>query len=167
MDIHVVSWLLWGFVATVVLTTAMAASQGLGLTRMNIPFLLGTIVTTDRDRAQPVGAAIHFVNGLLFSFVYVAAFHLWPRHGWLAAWPQWLVGVVAGLVHAAFVLVAVMPLLPGVHPRMASATSGPRAGRQLEPPGFMALRYGVRTPISVVIAHVVFGAILGAFYPAP
>jgi hypothetical protein len=36
--------------------------------------------------------------------------------------------------------------------------------RQLEPPGFLALHYGVRTPVSVLVAHVAFGSILGAFY---
>ena len=36
--------------------------------------------------------------------------------------------------------------------------------RQLEPPGFLALNYGVQTPLSVVVAHVLFGAIVGAFY---
>ena len=160
------SWMLWGFAATVVLTTIMAASQGLGLTRMNIPFMLGSMFTTNRDRAQPVGVLFHLVNGWLFSFVYVAAFHLWPHEGWLA-WPQWVIGAAIGFVHAAFVLVAAMPVLPGMHPHMASATTGPRAGRQLEPPGFLALRYGVRTPVSIVLAHLAFGALLGALYPAP
>ena len=37
------SVLLWGFAATVVLSTTMAASQRLGFTRMSIPFLLGTM----------------------------------------------------------------------------------------------------------------------------
>jgi hypothetical protein len=47
---------------------------------------------------------------------------------------------------------------------MASETSGPTVVRGLEPPGFLALHYGLRTPISVFFAHVVFGVILGAFY---
>jgi hypothetical protein len=34
----------------------------------------------------------------------------------------------------------------------------------LAPPGFLALNYGKRTPISVVASHLVYGAILGAFY---
>ena len=161
---NVASWLLWGFAATVVLTTMMAASQGLGLTRMNIPFMLGTIFTSDRDRAQPFGVAVHLVNGWILSLVYVAAFHLWPAG---FPWPQWLVGASIGLVHAAFVLAVAMPVLPGVHPRMASATAGPQAQRRLEPPGFLALHYGVRTPISVVLAHVAFGTILGALYRLP
>jgi hypothetical protein len=36
--------------------------------------------------------------------------------------------------------------------------------RQLEPPGFLALNYGYETPVAVLIAHLAYGAILGAFY---
>jgi len=60
-----------------------------------------------------------------------------------------------------------LPVMPGVHPRMASELRGPTVARQLEPPGFLALNYGARTPISVLIAHLAFGAILGGFYRPP
>jgi uncharacterized membrane protein YagU involved in acid resistance len=154
------SWLLWGFVSTVVLTAILAGSQGLGMTRMNIPYLLGTIVTPNRDRAKIIGVVMHLINGWLFSLIYVAAFHAWGMATW------WL-GAITGVVHAGFVLAVGMTVLPGMHPRMASETYGPTVVRQLEPPGFLALHYGIRTPISVVIAHMVFGAILGAFYSLP
>jgi hypothetical protein len=150
-------WLLWGFVATVVLTTIMAASQSLRLTRMNIPYMLGTMLTPDRDRAKLAGFAIHLVDGWLFSLLYIAAFHAWGVASW------WL-GALIGLVHAAFVLTAGMNLLPGLHPRMASEQRGPTVTRQLEPPGFLALHYGIGTPVTVLIAHLVYGGILGAFY---
>ena len=151
------SYILWGFVGTVVLTTILAGSQGLGLTRMNIPYLLGTVFTPDRDRAKLIGFLIHFVSGWIFALLYIAAFHALERANW------WL-GALMGLVHASFVLVVAMPLLPAMHPRMANEQQGPTVVRQLEPPGFLAMHYGVRTPISVVLAHVAFGAILGAFY---
>ena len=151
------SWLLWGFAATVVLTTVIAGSVGLGLTRMSIPFLLGTMFTPDRDRARVVGIGIHLLNGFVFSIVYVLAFHGWGG-------PTWWKGAVIGAVHAGFVLVAFLPELPGVHPRMASETAGPSATRLLEPPGFLALHYGRRTPLTVLVAHLAFGVILGAFY---
>ncbi|HET7754034.1 MAG TPA: hypothetical protein VFK85_08995 [Anaeromyxobacteraceae bacterium] len=154
---NVGSWLLWGFVATVVLTTLMAATQGLRFTRMSLPYMLGTMFTPSRDRAKLVGFGVHVVNGWIFSLLYVLAFEAWGRAGVL-------LGVAIGLVHAAFVLTAGMRFLPGLHPRMASEDQGPTVTRQLEPPGFLALNYGVRTPVSVVTAHAVFGAILGAFY---
>ena len=151
------SWLIWGFVATTVLTAILSGSQGAGWTRMNLPYLLGTMVTPDRDRAKALGIAMHVLNGLAFSLLYVAAFHAWSGP---AAWK----GALIGAVHAAFVLGVVLPALPGMHPRMASETQGPSDVRQLEPPGFLALHYGTPTPVSVLLAHVVFGAILGEFY---
>jgi uncharacterized membrane protein YagU involved in acid resistance len=154
---NVESWLLWGFVGTVVLTTIMAASQGLRITRMNLPYMLGTMFTPSRDRAKLVGFIFHVVNGWAFSLLYVATFHALDQATW------WLGGLI-GLVHAAFVLTAGMRIVPGLHPRMASEEQGPTVTRQLEPPGFLALNYGVRTPVSVVVAHLIFGAIIGAFY---
>lgn len=151
------SWLLWGFVSTVVLTAILGGSQGLGVTRINLPYLLGTIVTPNRDRAKLMGVLMHFANGWIFSLIYIAAFHAWGMATW------WL-GALTGFVHAAFVLAVLMPVLPGMHPRMANEQYGPTVVRQLEPPGFLALHYGVQTPVSVVAAHLVFGAILGAFY---
>ena len=154
---NVGGWILWGFVATVVLTTLMSSAQGLGLTRMSLPYMVGTFFTPDRDRARLVGFLAHLLNGWLFSLLYVLAFQSWGRAS------IWL-GAAIGLVHAAFVLTAGMRLLPGLHPRMASELRGPTVSRQLEPPGFLALHYGLATPAWVLFAHALFGAILGAFY---
>lgn len=151
------SWLLWGFAGTVLLTTILAGTHGLGLTRMNIPYLVGTMFTPNRDRAKSLGVLVHVVNGWIFSFIYVAAFHL-------SGGPTWWKGAAIGLVHAVFVLAAAMPALPGMHPRMASESRGPTVVRQLEPPGFFALHYGIQTPIWSVIAHVIFGIVLGVLY---
>jgi hypothetical protein len=148
---------LWGFVGTVVLTSVLAGCQALGLTRINLPFMLGTMATADRDRAKVIGFVMHLINGWLFAAVYAAAFRSWRRATW------WL-GALIGLVHATFVLTVAMPMLPGLHPRMASEEQGPTPTRQLEPPGFLALNYGKRTPISVGLAHLLYGGILGAFY---
>jgi uncharacterized membrane protein YagU involved in acid resistance len=151
------SWLLWGFIATSALTTLLAGSQGLGLTRMNFPYLMGTIFTPDHERAKLYGFFLHFLNGWVFSLVYVLIFQSIGE-------ANWWIGAVIGIGHALFMLVVVMSLMPGVHPRIASQLHGPTATRMLEPPGFMALNYGLRTPVSVIIAHIVFGIILGVFY---
>jgi hypothetical protein len=148
---------LWGFLATAVLTTTIRGSQAAGLTRMDIPFILGTIATPDRDRAKVIGSGIHFVNGWLFAVVYAAIFQALRRSS------VWL-GAALGAAHAVFVLVVVLPLLPGVHPRMASDFAGPEPTRMLEPPGFLVLHYGYQTPLVTVAAHIAYGAMLGAFY---
>ena len=68
------------------------------------------------------------------------------------------------LVHSLFVLAVALPSLPAIHPRMASEYYMSNNVRQLEPPGFFALNYGVSTPIAVILAHIIFGIILGTFY---
>lgn len=150
-------WLLWGFGATIVLTTVMAAAQGMGLTRMSIPFLLGTMFTPDRDRAKLIGFGVHAFNGIVFSLIYVAVFESVGRAG---IWR----GALIGLVQALFVLTVGMRMMPGLHPRMADEHHGPEAGKLLEPPGFLGLHYGVQTPLTVVVAHLLYGIIIGVFY---
>lgn len=151
------SWLLWGFTATIVLTTISAVAQGLGLTRMNLLYILGTIFTPHRDRAKIYGFGIHVAAGWLFSLGYVLIFQSLGVAGWGR-------GALLGLIHAFVVLVVVVALLPGLHPRMATEQQGPTAQNLLEPPGFLALHYGAQTPLAILLSHAVFGAILGAFY---
>jgi hypothetical protein len=148
---------LWSFVGTLFLTAIMRAGQAGGVTRMDLPLMLGTVTTADRDRAKVYGSLIHLVNGWIFGSVYVAAFHSLRR-------ASWLIGAMIGLVHGLFVLIAVLPLLPGAHRRMASTFTGPQPTSALEPPGFMALNYGRTTPIVTVVGHIVYGAIIGHFY---
>jgi hypothetical protein len=151
------SWLLWGFVATLALSILLEGSQGLGLTRMNFPYLLGTLFTPDRDRARTYGFVFHLLNGWLFSLLYVLIFESLGK-------ANWWVGALIGLAHALLMLVVIMSLMPGLHPRIASEQHGPTAKRMLEPPGFMGMNYGIRTPVSVVLSHLAFGMILGSFY---
>jgi hypothetical protein len=149
-------WLLWGFFATLAFTMLLAFSQGLKLTRMNLPFVLGSCFTSSRDKAKTIGFFVHLLLGLVFALLYVAVFH---------AWGSGLVrGALLGVAHACVVLTVVLPMLPGFHPRMASEQAGPTARRQLEPPGFLALHYGKRTPLAVLLTHAIYGAILGIFY---
>ena len=73
------------------------------------------------------------------------------------------VGSAFGAVHGLAALTVIVPLLGGVHPRMATERSGPGMTAMLEPPGVLSLNYGVQTPVVTLIAHVAYGAILGGF----
>lgn len=148
---------LWGFAATVVLVVTLSASTGLGLTRIDLPLLLGTMFTPDRDKAKWIGALLNFVNGWIFAMIYIELL----REMHLV---HWWAGALVGLIHALFVLLALLPLLPSFHPRMANEVRGPDPTKQLEPPGFFALHYGRGTPIATIVAHVLYGGILGMFY---
>ncbi|HYM57692.1 MAG TPA: hypothetical protein VES79_06980 [Solirubrobacteraceae bacterium] len=146
-----------GLAGTLVLTTVLRAASEFGLTRMDLPFLLGTAVTTDRVRAKAAGYALHFVFGLLFALAYYAIFAVIDESGVL-------LGALFGLVYALFVGSALVNvLLPVVHPRMGTGFDAAGSAPLLEPPGFLLLNYGRQTPLVTVIAHVVYGAIVGGF----
>lgn len=151
------SYLLWGLLSTLVLAGGMQTAQAMGWSRMSIPFMLGTAWTTNRRRATVIGVLGHVVNGMLFAFLYCWGFEEIGR-------ATWWIGGLGGLLHAFLVLAIAMPVLPYVHPNMATDRDGPTPTRWLQPPGFMALNYGRRTPLVAVATHVVYGAILGGFY---
>ena len=146
-----------GMAGTLVLTTAMRAGSELRLTRIDIPFLLGTAITENRVRAKAIGYALHFGFGLLFALGYYAIFTAIGRSGW------WL-GAVFGLAHAGFAGTALVNvMLPVVHPRMATPLTAAGSTPLLEAPGFMLLNYGRSTPLVTVLAHVAYGTIVGGF----
>ena len=147
-------WAVFGFVATTLLTAVLIVVQLLGRTRLDLPLMLGSAVVADPDRARVAGFGIHLGFGQLFGAFYGAGFASLDRAGWS-------LGALFGLVHAIVALTVLVPLLPGVHPRMASERAGPDSHAVLEPPGLLALNYGWATPLVTIVAHVVYGAVLG------
>jgi hypothetical protein len=145
---------IWGLLGTVAMTTILQGAQGLGLSRLSLPFLAGTFSIGDRRWAVVVGFMIYVAGGWIFGFLYFVVF------GSVGLYTWWF-GAALGAFHGLFLLVAPLPLLPYIHPRMASEYDGPGSVGQLEPPGFMALNYGHRTPLTTLVGQVVYGAVLG------
>jgi hypothetical protein len=149
-----------GFVGTLILTATLGGASELRMTRMDLTFLLGTAVTPHRLQAKLVGYTLHFVAGLVFALLYYALFVVLGRAGWE-------LGLVFGFVHAVFAgTVLVNVILPVVHPRLGTFYSAANSAAYLEPPGFMLMNYGRATPIVTLIAHLLYGAIVGAFVAA-
>jgi hypothetical protein len=146
-----------GLIGTVVLTSGLRIAQETGMTRMDLPLLLGTAFTGNRSRANVIGYAVHFVNGLLFALLYYAIFRAVDHAGWL-------IGLGLGAVHAMFAGGALLGvLLPAVHPRMGTPWSDSEETPLLEPPGFLLENYGPRTAVGNLIGHLLYGAIVGGF----
>ena len=151
------STLAGGVVGTVLLTSGLRFAQEAGMTRMDLPLLLGTVFTANRSRANVIGYFIHFGNGLLFALVYYAVFRAVGHAGWLF-------GLGLGFVHALFAGGALInTLLPAVHPRMGTPWSDAEETPLLEPPGFLLENYGSRTAIGNLIGHLMYGAVVGGF----
>jgi hypothetical protein len=147
--------LVGGLLGTIVLTTVLRAAGELGLTRMDLPFLLGTALSEDRVRAKLIGYALHFVFGLIFALGYWAVFATLDQSGVL-------LGALLGLIHALFAGTALVNvILPAVHPRMGTGFDAAGSSPLLEPPGFMLANYGRQTMLMMITAHVAYGGIVG------
>ena len=146
-----------GLAGTIVLTTALGGASAMGLTRIDLPFLLGTALTSNRARARLLGFLLHTVSGLAFAAIYFIVFLTIGHSGWL-------LGALFGAVHGLFsVTILVNIMLPAVHPLMGSAFTAANSTPLLEPPGFLMLNYGRSTPIVTILAHIAYGAIIGGF----
>lgn len=155
---NLTSWILASILATAVLTVILVGSQRLGWTRMSFTMMLGTMVTPNRDRATVIGTGMHLVLGLGFGALYALYFE------WLGD-IDWLYGAIGGAIHGALVLLVALPILPGLHPRMATDSRGPEPTGGLEPPGPLGRNYGNSTAIFTFLGHLAFGAVMGALYP--
>src|ERR1035437_259461 len=85
--------------------------------------LAATALTAVIIAAQVAGFFIHLVVAMGLALGHAAMFD--PVHC-----ATWWFGALLGLLHVAVALMVLLPLLPGVHPRMGSHRAGPaRPGR--------------------------------------
>ena len=144
-----------GFIGTMLLTTIVRAASEIGWTRMDLAFLLGTMITDHRRKAKAMGYALFFAFGLAFALVYAACFAAIGSAGWR-------LGALFGALHAVFVCtVVVNVLLPVVHPRIGTPETAADEVALVEPPGFLMLNYGRSTFLITLAAHIAYGIILG------
>ena len=85
--------ILWGLIAIVAMISILEASRGLGLSRMSLPFLVGTFFVENRRWAFIVGFALYTIGGWLFAGLYYFLFcqrrylYLVVRHPrWISSW---------------------------------------------------------------------------------
>ena len=104
-----------GLAATAVITMLMYAGPVMGMLRMDIAQLLGSMVLPQGSAAFAMGMMVHFVMGIIFAIIYALA---WQGLG-LA--PNWWTGLIFGAVHAVVAAAGIAMMMP-VHKEV-------RAGR--------------------------------------
>lgn len=149
--------ILWGLCAAALLALIESAGLWLGLTRMSMPIILGSAFVLERDRAAFVGTILHLLAGVAFGLLYAAIFEELGHASWWA-------GMLLGIGQSLFMLGVIIPVLPTVHPHMASRREGPNPLNALQAPGFMAQNYGRRTLLVSLISHAAFGLLFGMLY---
>jgi hypothetical protein len=144
-----------GVIGTLAMATIIKAASELGITRMDFALLLGTAFTDNRRTARAIGYVLYFVLGVAFAEAYAGFFDIIGH-------ASWRLGALLGALHAIFTAtVLVTVLLPVVHPRMATPDTAANEITLIEPPGFLMRNYGRSTFIVTLVAHVVYGALVG------
>lgn len=108
MDI--ISAIIAGLIATAVMTVLMYMMPAMGMPKMDIVGMLGTMFTADRGTANVIGAVLHFMMGAIFAIIYA---WLWAN---VVGDPTWWWGLIFGAVHGVIAIIA-MPLMMRMHPR--------------------------------------------------
>jgi hypothetical protein len=140
-----------GFAASLVLALALLGAAQAGLTRLDLLLLLGTVTRLRAAGARAAGFAALLVAGMAAALAYP------PALGALG-WDAWWQAAVLGAAHGALAVLAVGVLAPLAHPRLRDP-----ARTRLERPGAALQRYGVLSAPVLIAAHVLYGAVLGAF----
>ncbi|MDA1347378.1 MAG: hypothetical protein O3A47_00685 [Chloroflexi bacterium] len=135
---------------------AMLLYMGIGMMpgqmKMNLFYMLGTMMVKDRTMAYVAGAIQHAMMSVVFGLVHVALFTAFDLESSLAAW-----GLLFGLGH--WVVSGIgLGMIPVMHPLM-------RRG-ELQAPGAFAMSYPPMTVMGFFMLHIVFGVLMGALYAA-
>ncbi|MDF1521818.1 MAG: hypothetical protein P1P87_03240, partial [Trueperaceae bacterium] len=133
--------LLAGVLGTVVMTMLMLMAPRMGMPKMDMTGMLGTMVVPPGGAAQALGAAMHVMMGAVLAIVYAL---LWS---WGLGSPNWAGGVALGLAHGV-VAAVMMPAITRMHPRKPESEGGAMA------------------VVGILMGHLVFGLVVAWTYGA-
>ena len=132
-----------GLVGAAAMTIVASFTPALGLPRLDMAAILGTLVTQPGSRAARFGILLHFLAGIIVAILYVAIWELvFDR-------VDYVIGAAVGVLHG-FVAVVAVPFLLQRHPY----------------PDSLNLEPSPRTTLSIVFGHAVFGVVVALQYGA-
>ena len=145
---NVIGAVVAGVIGTLAMTLVMTMAPSMGLPKMDIVGMLGSMFQTDGNRS--LGWGMHLMMGIIFSLIYAA---LWSV-GIGSATLLW--GLVFGAVHW---LGAGMMMggVPAMH-------AGVKAGTVDAPGVFMLNTGGPMAFMGGLIGHLVFGLVVALVY---
>lgn len=144
-----------GFVGTVAMTGVMMMGRASGMTSMDMPLMIGGMLTDDESKARRLGMAVHILmmGTVVFGTIYGLLFTALDSDAVLT-------GLVIGVLHGLVFGVMVLPMMPALHPRMKVSSDG----FHLEKPGVLGVSYGKGTALGIVMAHAVYGLVVALVY---
>jgi hypothetical protein len=111
----------------------------LGLPRIDVVSMLGSLAAPNKQDAVTLGGAIHFTLGILFAIIYAA---LWSVG---IGSPGWWWGIIFGAIHGLLVILTVFVVTRG-NPELSASLN--------------------RVPVmaAILLNHLVFGVVVALVY---
>lgn len=148
-----ISWtgaVVWGIVATAAFTAVSLMGKAMGMTRMDLLGMLGSVFVKPGSRRAPlVGAVVHHMNGALLAVAWAYGVALVGLPANVATAMLW------GLVLTGLALL-MMTSIGAAHPQIRSGCA--------PDPGPAATHFGRLTPLGSLMGHLVYGLVLGFAY---
>lgn len=148
-----ISWwgaIVWGMVATIAFTLFSMMGKKMGMSRMDLLDLLGSMfMEPGTGASRGVGMVMHLMNGALLAIAWAYGVSL------LNLPANWLTAMGWGVVLWLLALM-MMTTMGSVHPAV-------KKGKQ-EDPGSAATNFGKKTPMASLMGHLVYGLVLGLLY---
>lgn len=137
-----------GLVGTAIITMLMYyVGPVMGMPRMDIAQLLGSMVLPQGSSALALGMMVHFVMGVVFVVVYAA---VWNATGIDVTW--WS-GLILGAVHTAVAFAGMGMIMPMHREVKVGSLASPLAG-------------GAKGMMGMLMGHLVFGLVVALVYGA-
>jgi len=140
-----------GFIATAAMTALMYMAPLMGVPKMDIATMLGTMFSTNPSVAFAIGIVMHFMLGsvlLAIPYFYLIEFKFRDT--------PLLGGAVWGFLLWGVANLMVMPMMGFVHPLVRSGA--------MPAPGLLMLQLGILAPIGSLMGHLLYGVVLAKAY---
>ena len=111
----------------------------IGLPRIDVVSMLGSLAAPNKQDAVTLGGAIHFTMGILFAMAYAA---LWSVG---IGSPTWWWGIIFGAIHGLLIIVILFVVMRR-YPQLSTAFNG------------------VPVMVAILLNHVVFGVVVALVY---
>lgn len=148
MELNLVAAVIGGFVATIIMTGIMMMAPTMGMPKMDMPALLGSMFGAPGSKL--LGLVMHYMMGIIFGIIYAVLF------GVVAGTNIILLGLIFGIVHW-----LIVGLMTGMMPMMHA---GIRSGDVPAPGIYMTNLGGMMGFIGGLMGHVAFGLVVGIVY---
>lgn len=139
-----------GLVSTVVFTVILMMAPKMGMPKMDIVSLLGSMFSAKTNLV--LGWMMHLMMGVIFALIYA---FLWSSGIGAATWTS---GLVFGAVHWLIVGV-IMAMIPMMH-------VGIKSGAVPAPGMWMTNNGGAMAFMGGLVGHMIFGAVVALVYAA-